>query len=178
METNVKQRIAGKLSNKVVNAVMNAVRPLNVLTAAVAQYGKPVMCYNNEFNPDPESSDNRFVAFELYIDPTNKQWVNYNGIGRLIVVERNVKGGVSETDADGYVDAFEGESLETRNAFIDRFVKHFMGCMELDYEEVRNEITAEVVKNIISALPASVVSDVFSDYDVQNYIEDCRNCGE
>lgn len=174
METNVKQRIAGKLSNKAINAVMGAVSPLNVLITAVANYGKPVMCYNNEFNPDPESSDNRFVAFELYIDPTDKQWVNYNGIGRLIVVERNVKGGVSETDADGYVDAFEGESLETRNAFIDRFVKHFMGCMELDYEEVRNEIAAEVVKNIISALPASVVNDVFSDYDVQCYIEDCR----
>lgn len=174
METNATKKIADKLSNKVVNAVMGAVSPLNVLTAAVANYGKPVMCYNNEFNPDPKNSDNRFVAFELYIDPTDKQWVNYNGIGRLIVVERNVNDGVSETDADGYVNAFEGESLETRNAFIDRFVKHFMGCMELDYEEVRNEIAAEVVKNIISALPASVVSDVFDDYDVQCYIDDCR----
>lgn len=160
MEKNATQKIAEKLSNKVVNAIMGAVSPLNVLTAAVAHYGKPVMCYNNEFNPDPESSDNRFVAFELYIDPTDKEWVSYNGIGRLIVVERNVKGGVSETDADGYVDAFEGESIETRNAFIDRFVKHFMMCMELDYEEVRNEIAAEVVKNIISALPASVVGNV------------------
>lgn len=178
METNATKKIADKLSNKVVNAVMGAVSPLNVLTAAVSNYGKPVMCYNNEFNPDPESSDNRFVAFELYIDPTDKEWVSYNGIGRLIVVERNVKGGVSETDADGYVDAFEGESVETRNAFIGRFVKHFMGCMELDYEEVRNEIAAEVVKNIISALPASVANDVFSDYDVQFYIEECRNCSE
>ena len=175
METNVKQRIAGKLSNKVINAVMNATSPLNVLITAVAQYGKPVMCYNNEFNPDPESSDNHFVAFELYIDPTDNAWVNYNGIGRLNVVERNVKGGVSETDIDTYVSAFEGESVETRNAFIDRFVKHFMGCMELDYEEIKNEIAAEVVKNVISALPASIVSDVFSDYDVQMYIENCRN---
>lgn len=177
METNVKKKIADKLSNKVVNAVMGAVSPLNVLTAAVAQYGKPVMCYNNEFNPDPESSDNRYVAFELYVDPTDKQWVNYNGIGRLMVVERNVMGGVSETDADGYVDAFEGESIETRNAFIDRFVKHFMRYMELDYEEVRNGIASEVVKNIISALPASVVSDVFDDYDVQCYIDECRKNG-
>ena len=174
METNATKKIADKLSNKVVNSVMGAVSPLNVLTAAVANYGKPVMCYNNEFNPDPESSDNHFVAFELYIDPTDNAWVNYNGIGRLNVVERNVKGGVSETDIDTYVSAFEGESVETRNAFIDRFVKHFMGYMELDYEEVRNEIAAEVVKNIISALPASVVSDVFDDYDVQCYIDDCR----
>lgn len=178
METNVKQRIAGKLSNKVINAVMNAVSPLNVLITAVAQYGKPVMCYNNEFNPDPKDSDNRFVAFELYIDPTDKKWVDYNGIGRLMVVERNLKGGVCESQADAYIDAFEGESIETRNAFINCFVNHFMGCMELDYEEVRNEIAAEVVKNIINALPASVVNDVFSDYDVQNYIEGCRNCGE
>lgn len=174
MEMNVKQKIADKLSNKVVNAVMDAVSPLNVLTAAVAQYGKPVMCYNNEFNPDPENSDNRFVAFEMYLDTTDKQWVNYNGIGRLMVVERNINGGVSESHVDGYIDAFEGESVETRNAFIDRLVKHFMGCMELDYDEMRNEIAAEVVKNIINALPASVVSDVFDDYDVQCYIEDCR----
>ena len=175
MEMNVKQKIADKLSNKVVNAVMSAVSPLNVLTAAVAQYGKPVMCYNNEFNPDPENSDNRFVAFEMYLDTTDKQWVNYNGIGRLMVVERNIKGGVSESHVDGYIDAFEGESVETRNAFISRFVNHFMGCMELDYEKIKNEIAAEVVKNIINALPASVVSDVFDDYDVQCYIDDCRS---
>lgn len=174
MEMNAKKKIADKLSNKVVNAVMNAVSPLNVLTAAVAQYGKPVMCYNNEFNPDPENSDNRFVAFEMYLDPTDKSWVNFNGLGCLIIVERNIKGGVSESHIDGYVDAFEGESVETRNAFIDRLVKHFMGCMELDYEEIKNEIAANIVKNIITALPASVVSDVFDDYDVQCYIDDCR----
>lgn len=178
METNAKKKIADKLSNKVVNAVMGAVSPLNVLTAAVAQYGKPVMCYNNEFNPDPESSDNHYVAFELYVDPTDKQWVNYNGIGRLMVVERNIKVGISESHVDGYIDALAVKNDGTRNAFISRFVNHFMGCMELDYEEMRNEIAAEVVKTIISALPASVVSDVFSDYDVQTYIEDCRKNDE
>lgn len=179
METNVKKNIADKLSKKVVNAVMNAVSPLNVLTAAVAQYGKPVMCHDNEFNPDPESSDNHFLAFELYLDPTAKQWVDYNGIGMLMVVERNIKGGgVSESNADNYIDAFEGDSAETRNAFISRFANHFMGCMELDYEEMRNELAAEVVKNIISTLPPSLVNDVFSDYDVQNRIEDCRKCVE
>jgi hypothetical protein len=151
---------------------MRAISPLNVLTAAVAQYGKPVMCHNNEFNP--ENGDNRFVAFEMYLDPTDKEWVNYNGIGRLMVVERDVKGGVSESSVHNYVDAFEGESVETRNAFISRFVNHFMGCMGLDYAEMRNEIAAEVVKNIITALPASVVSDVFSDYDMQCFVEDCR----
>lgn len=178
METNATQKIAEKLSEKAVKAVMDAVKPLNVLTAAVAQYGKPVMCYNNEFNPDPENSDNRFVAFEMYLDPTDKAWVNFNGLGNLMIVERNVKGGVSESHVDGYIDAFEGESLETRNAFIDRLVKHFMQCMELDYEEIRNEIAAEVVKNVILALPASVVSDVFGDYDVQCYIEHCHKKDE
>lgn len=177
METNVK-KIADKLSSKVVNSVMGVVSPINVLTAAVAQYGKPVMCYNNEFNPDPKNSDNQYVAFEMYLDPTDKTWVNFNGIGHLIIVERNVNGGVSESHVDGYIDAFEGESVETRNAFIDRLVKHFMQCMELDYEEIKNEIAAEVVKNIINALPASVVSDVFGDYDVQNYIADCRKNDE
>lgn len=85
---------------------------------------------------------------------------------------------MSESHVGGYIDAFEGESLETRNAFIDRFVKHFMGCMELDYEEMRNEIATEVVKNILAALPSAVVNDVFSDYDVQCYIESCRNGDE
>ena len=179
METNIKKKIADKLSSKIVNVVMNTVNPLNVLTAAVAQYGKPIMCHDNEFNPDPESSDNQFLAFELYLDPTAQQWVKYNGIGMLMVVERNIKeGGVSESNADSYIDAFEGNSAESRNAFVSRFVNHFMGCMGLDYEEMKNELAAEVVKNIISTLPKSLVNDVFSDYDVQNYIEDCRNCCE
>lgn len=91
MEKNATQKIAEKLSEKAIKAVMGEVSPLNILTAAVAQYGKPVMCYDNEFDPDPKNSDNRFVAFELYLDPTDKQWVNYNGIGRLMVVERNVR---------------------------------------------------------------------------------------
>jgi hypothetical protein len=178
MEKNATQKIAEKLSEKAIKTIMSTISPINVLTAAVAQYGKPVMCYNNEFNPDPKNSDNQFVAFELYIDPTDKAWVNFNGIGRLVVVERNVKGGVSETDIDTYVRAFEGESVEIRNAFIDRLVKHFMGYMELDYEEMRNEIATEVVKNILAALPSAVVNDVFSDYDVQCYIESCRNGDE
>lgn len=178
METNATQKIAEKLSGKAIKAIINAVNPINVLTAAVAYYGRPVMCHNNEFNPDPENHDNRFVAFELYIDPTNDAWVNYNGIGRPMVVERNVKGGVSETDIDTYVNAFEGEGVETRNTFIARLVKHFMGCMELDYEEMQREMTAEVIKSIISALPASVVNDVFSDHDVQCHIEDCRKKNE
>lgn len=175
METNIKKKIADKLSNKI---VMNAINPLNVLTAAVAQYGKPVMCYDNEFNPEPENSGNHFLAFELYVDPTVEHWVDYNGIGRLMVVERNVKGGVSEICADIYISSSEGDSAESRNAFVSRFVNHFMGCMGLDYEEMKNELAAEVVKNIISTLPKSIVNDVFSDYDVQNYIEDCRNCCE
>lgn len=175
MEKTVYQKIAEKLSGKAISTVLNAVNPLNVLTAAVAQYGKPVMCYDNEFNPDPENSDNRHVAFEMYLDTTDKQWVNYNGLGRLMIVERNVKGGVSESHVDGYVDAFEGESVESRHAFIDRLVKHFMGCMELDYEYIQKELAAEVVKNVILSLPANVVDDVFGDYDVQTYIEGCRN---
>ncbi len=178
METNAKQKIAEKLSGKAIKAIINAVNPINVLTAAVAQYGKPVMCYDHEFNPDPEDSDNRLVAFEMYVDATDKQWVNYNGIGRVMIVERDIKSGVSESHIDAYVDAFEGESVETRNAFIDRLVKHFMGCMGLDYEEMQREMTAEVVKSIISALPASVVNDVFSDHDVQCHIEECRKKNE
>ena len=176
METNAKKKIADKLSNKVASAVIDAVSPLNVLTAAVAQYGKPVMCCDHEFNPKPENIDNHYVAFELYVDPTAEQC----GIGRLMVVERNVKGGVNEIDADCYleVNAITGKNDGTRNAFISRFVNHFMGCMGLDYEEMKNELAAEAIKNTISALPKSLVNDVFSDYDVQNYIEDCRNCCE
>ncbi len=164
-----KREFSSRIVADIKEQIQNLTNPINVLTMAVIDFGKPIICCNaNCFYPTPDST---WLAFELYFDPK----ADIKG-GLMVVEYSTIDFSMAVCPIEMYTHTrFSYKTLAEKNAVIEKFVTHFMNAMNIDYFQMRREMTAELYKTLIADMPKEVGCEVFDDYDIQHLIEDCRS---
>lgn len=124
--------------------------PLSILAHAVGSHGKPVLCIQDPYRD----------CFELYHDPERG---DVGDVSAIMAVS-NYGGNVREEPLPEFAEGKDPEDI----------TRHFLSRMGSDYDEIRKEILVETYKEFILSIPKEIGSEVFYDYDVQCFVEDCE----
>ena len=179
------EKIISNFSAVALDRLTSIVSPMNVLAIALKAKGEPLFMIDKPFDINKvvglRSEDISEKAFEVYVS-TDEKYISLScpaGFGSVrVVCDSNMNAEQREIftcDAEDYIDAWTSECSKEQNKETElAFVSHCFSVMGKDYEEERRNIILGIAKSVLFSLPKDVVSDLAFDYDVQTYIEDCK----
>lgn len=183
METkDIISAVANRLGEHIKKQIEQTLTPLNVLNYMVEKRGAPVLTYEKKFRPNDEWRDECYGVFVTH-DEEHLGMTAPAGTGVLMTLEKSCNNdALFSSDARDYLDYYSADKKEYEEQQLN-FANHFLGAMGLDYECLKAEIMAEMMKSIaatipyadmVSAYPMEEVGAYHNGYDGQCYIEDCR----